>query len=47
MAVAPNSPHTRDIASFIYPFTNLAEHEKVEPQMVTAPTSRTPKARAI
>ena len=44
MAVAPNSPHTRDIASFIYP---LAEHEKVEPQMVTAPTSRTPKARAI
>ena len=35
MAVAPNSPHTRDIASFIYPFTNLAEHEKVEPQMVT------------
>jgi len=31
MVVAPNSPHARDIASFIHPFTNLAEHEKTGP----------------
>ena len=31
MAVAPNSPHARDIASFIHPFTNLAEHETTGP----------------
>ena len=31
MAVAPNSPHARDIASFIHPYTNLAKHEKTGP----------------
>jgi 4-aminobutyrate--pyruvate transaminase len=31
MVVAPNSPHARDIASFIHPYTNLAKHEKTGP----------------
>ena len=34
MAVAVNSPHARDIASVIHPYTNLVKHEKEGPLII-------------
>ena len=34
MTVLPNSPHARDAASVIHPFTNLVEHEKTGPLII-------------
>ena len=34
MAVVLNSPHARDIASVIHPYTNLVKHEKEGPLII-------------
>ncbi len=34
MNVIPNSPHARDIASVIHPYSNLVAHEKVGPLII-------------
>lgn len=34
MAVVVNSPHARDIASVIHPYTNLVKHEKTGPLII-------------
>ena len=35
MAAVVNSPHARDIASVIHPYTNLVKHEEVGPLIIT------------
>ncbi|MBT7613231.1 MAG: aspartate aminotransferase family protein [Alphaproteobacteria bacterium] len=34
MTVLPNSPHARDVASVIHPYTNLKKHEETGPMII-------------
>jgi len=35
MSHTPNSPHARDIAAHLHPYTNLAVHPEVGPHILT------------